>query len=102
MSSTAAAAGKGVVSGMMRQRAVGGGPLTNQPPDASPLPTAYNRSNALAHFEQSQLADVDMSMGGLQGVGKQFHTPTGTQLKTCFAKKRASSNITSLLMNDVM
>ncbi len=84
MSATAAAAGRGVVNGMMRQRTAfpSGGPVLDKSPSSVLLPpTAHTRRNTSVHSEQSQLVNVDLVVGGAEGAGRQFHTPTGAQLQ---------------------
>lgn len=71
MSATAAASGKGLVSGMMRQRV----PSKEKAPPSSDLSPAHARHDGPVFSGKLHLLDV--YMGGTEGTGRPFHTLTG-------------------------
>jgi hypothetical protein len=89
MSATAAAAGQGVVGGVMRQR-VSLGLVKDEPPSSpSFLSKSHTHTNKTAYSEQMHMINVDLAVEGAEGSGRQFHTPTGIQLQTCLHQQIA-------------
>ena len=77
MSATAAASGKGVVGGTMRQRVpfVAGGGSKEKAPPSSDLSPAHAPHDGPVFSGKLHLLDV--YMGGTEGTGRPFHMLTG-------------------------
>lgn len=89
MSATAAAAGQGVVGGVMRQRVPLGLIKDKSPSSPTFLSNSHTQSIKTVYSEQMHMINVNLAVEGSEGSGRQFHTPTGNQLQTCIRQQNA-------------